>query len=177
MAVGAALAMEIPMFRQTTDGYEINGHISKVIRSTVQPSHDDDHQQMIDELKYLFISSWSTGKHITDDMIKDEYKIPFSARPFQSLVSSRTKSFGCSMVRCTNMVNGEMEYVRIYVCMFNGRMIVKDKYDTVRPLYKYKGLDTYGMGMDKIDDDPILMYDSKLLSFMEGRHARIIGKL
>lgn len=174
MAVGAGIAMEIPKFRKVADGYEINGHITKVIRSSVQPTYDNYNQQMLEELDDLFTSSWLTGKHITEDMIKDEYKIPNEVRPFQSLASARTKSVGCTMVRCTNNLNGVMEYIRVYVCMFNGRMIVKDKYHTRRPLYMYEG--RAKKGVDAIDFDPILMYDSKLASFREGRMAKSIGR-
>lgn len=169
MAIGSALAFEFPKFRLLKNGYEINGHVSKVVRYTTEPTQTDDHDHMLDEFKHLLTSSWATGIHIEDAMIEDEYKIPIEAQPFQSLASGRTKSFGCGMAKCKDNVNDQTEYIRIYACIFNGRMTIKDEYDTIRPLYRYDGLNSSQKGVDQIEADHIPIADSTLQSFISGR--------
>lgn len=171
MAIGAALAFEFPKFRLLENGYEINGHVSKVVRYTTEPTQNDDHDRMLDEFKQLLTSSWATGIDIESAMIEDEYKIPTAAQPFQSLASGRTKSFGCGMVTCKDNINGQIEYIRVYACIFNGRMTIKDEYDTKRPLYMYDGFNASQKGVDHIETDHIPIADSNLHSFINGRQT------
>lgn len=169
MAIGAALALEMPKFRQLADGYELNGHISKVMRYAIDPDDLDD-QQILEHFKQLLSSAWASGQYITPEMIADEHTIPMEARPFQSLASGRTKSVGCGVISCRNHVGERVEYVRVYVCMFNGRMTVKDKYETMRPLYRYDGMETNREGTENVEFDHIPVADSGLMHFIGRRN-------